>query len=152
MLAGCSVQIGATKAVAEAASVKDVNDAEASVGHPDGKGVWVRILALVDRKSVQRVALWEIYSHVHIVQCASGRETNVGTEPMLEGVDFTNPHAVTAFLTGHPAMQAFRLRSLIYAREGDFKTPQCLQFEGGSYIGQKITQMPIPIRKVGALP
>jgi hypothetical protein len=153
LLPGCSVEINATKTVARAASPTDVhNDPEASSSHPDGPGAWVTLITLIGRKDVQRVARWQVYPHVYIVECSSGRDTNVGTEPSLEGIGFADANAVKASLKEHPAKQAYRMQSLIFAREGSFKTPQCLQFRGGSYTGQKIIEARIPIRPVGSLP
>ena len=153
LLAGCSVEINATETVARAASPTDVrNDPEASSSRPDGAGAWVALITLIGRKDVQRVARWQIYPHVHIVECSSGKETNVGTEPRLEGIGFADAHAVNASLKDHPAKQAYRMQSLIFAREGNFKTRQCLQFRGGSYTGLKIVEARIPIRRIGSLP
>lgn len=153
LLAGCSVEIDATKTVARLASSIDVqHDPEASSSNPDGAGAWVTLIAQIGRKDVQRVARWEVYPHVYIVECSSGRETNVGTEPRLDGADFANANEVSASLKDHPEKQTYRLQSLVFARKGDFATPQCLQFRGGSYTGQKIVETRIPIQRVGTLP
>jgi hypothetical protein len=153
LLAGCSVEINATQTVARAASSTDVHDdREASSDRPDGAGAWVTLTALIGREDVQRVARWQVYPHAYVVECSSGRETNVGTEPRLEGIDFADANAVKASLKDHPAKQVYQMQSLIFARAGSFKTPQCLQFRGGSYTGQKIAEARIPIRLIGSLP
>jgi hypothetical protein len=152
-ITGCSVKIDPTNAIARVATSMEVQqDPEASSLHPDGVGTWVMLTAQIDREDVQRVAFWEVYPHVYIVECSSGRETNVGTEPRLEAIDFANANSAKMLLKEHPTKGVFQMRSLIFARKGDFKVPQCLQFQGGSYTAQKIVQARIPIRHVGQLP
>ena len=152
LLVGCSVEIKPTNAIARMASSTEIqNDAEASAARPDGEGVWVLLTALITKKEVQRISRWEVYPHVYIVECATGRDTNVGNDPRLEGVDFANFNSVKALVKAQPTRPTYQMQSLIFARNGDFRTPQCLQFRGGSYLGQKITEMRIPIRISGQL-
>ncbi len=147
------MELDATDPFARAASSTEIqNDPEASADRPDGAGVWVVLIALIKKEDVQRVSRREVYPHVYIVECSTGRETNVGTEPRLGAVDFANANAVKTLLKEHPANRAYQMQSLIFARKGDFQTPQCLQFRGGGYLGQKITGKRIPIRTTGQLP
>lgn len=153
LLSGCSVQIDATQAVARIASAKEVQgEPEASSSHPEGIGVWVTVGALIAREDVDRVARWEVYPHVYIVECSTGRQTNIGTEPTVEGIQFADANSMRKLLKSYSTKQTFEMQSLIFARGGDFKTPQCLQFRGGSYTGQKVVQARIPIRANGQLP
>jgi hypothetical protein len=153
LLAGCSVEIDPSNAVARLATSADIrNDAEASAGEPSGVGAWVLLTAVIDRNDARRVFRWEVYPHVYIVECATGKETNVGSEPRLDGTDFAHTRDVEALLKGNPTQQTFRMQSLFFAREGDFRTPQCLQFRGGSYLGQKIVEKAFPIHISGRLP
>lgn len=108
--------------------------------------------ASISRKDAERIARWEVYPHVYIVECATGRETNVGTEPWLNGIRFADADAVRAALNSPPVEQAYQIRSLVFAREMDFQTPQCLAFRGGSYTGQRLVERPVPIRPIGRLP
>ncbi|OQW79697.1 MAG: hypothetical protein BVN32_02605 [Proteobacteria bacterium ST_bin14] len=66
-------------------------------------------------------------------------------------MQFADANSMREFLKSHPKKQTFEMRSLIFAREGNFKTPQCLQFRGGSYTGQKIVEARVPIRSNGLL-
>ncbi|MFC3310695.1 hypothetical protein [Blastomonas aquatica] len=152
LFAGCSVEIDATQAVASVASAKEVEgDPHASSARPDRAGVWVAVKALIRREAVEQIVYWQVYPHVYIVDCSSGLVTNVGTDPDLEGFQFDNFNAVRGALNKHPTTQVFELRSLIFARPNDFQMPQCLQFRGGSYTGQKIVETRTPIRVVGRL-
>ncbi len=110
------------------------------------------LTALITKEDVERVSRSEVYPHVYIVECATGRDTNVGTEPRLEGTDFANANNVKALVKAHPTKLTYQMQSLIFARKGDFRMPQCLQFRGGSYLGQKITEKRNPIRTSGQLP
>lgn len=153
MLVGCSVGINPTQVVARAASPEEIqDDPEASSARPDGAGAWVKLQALISREDAERVARWEVYPHVHIVECSTGRETNVGTEPRLGGIRFADANAIRAALRIHPLERTYQVRSLVFAREKDFQTPQCLKFRGGSYTGHKIVETPVPIRPIGRFP
>jgi hypothetical protein len=153
MLAGCSVEIAATNATAQKASPADIkNDLEGSTAFSDGAGTYVLITANVTKRDVRRVSRREVYPHVHIVECSSGLITNVGTDPRLEGISFSDFNAVDRILKAHPEKQIYEMQSLIFARQGYFHTPQCLQFWGGSYTGQKIVEARLPIRPFALLP
>lgn len=153
LLSGCSINIDAIQAVARIASANEVQgEPYASSSNPSGTGIWVTVGALIKRDDINRVARWEVYPHVYIVDCSTGRDTNVGTEPTIEGLQFADANSMRDFLKRHPTKQTFEMRSLIFAREGNFKTPQCMQFRGGSYTGQKIVEARIPIRSSGQLP
>lgn len=108
--------------------------------------------ASISRKDAERIARWEVYPHVYIVECSTGRETNVGTEPRLDGIQFADANTMRAALRIHPVERAYQMRSLVFAREKDFQTPQCLKFRGGSYTGQKMVETPVPIRPIGRFP
>ncbi|WP_155006259.1 hypothetical protein [Sphingomonas hengshuiensis] len=152
-LVGCSVDIDAENAVARGASLTEIeNDGEASAVRPDGAGTWVLITAQIKKEDVESVSRWEVYPHVYIVECVTGRDVNVGSEPKIGGEDFANSNAVKAQLDAQPDKLHYQMRSLIFARKGDFQTPQCLQFRGGSMLGQKIIEKQFPIRIVGPLP
>jgi len=152
MLTGCSVEIGATNVTARAASSTEIqSDAEASSYTPDG-GAWVLLSALIAKEDVSRVSRWEVYPHVYVIDCSTGRDTNIGTEPQIDGVRFADANAVHAYLRDHSAKQVYEMQSLVFARKGDFRTPQCMQFRGGSYTGQKIVEKRIPIRANRPLP
>jgi hypothetical protein len=148
LLVGCSVDINPTQARALVASSTEIQrDSEASSSRPYGAGTWVVVSALIQNEDARRVSRWVVFPHVYVVECSTGRETNVGTEPLLEGsIPFADSNAVSALLRDHPSKQAYRMQSLVFAREGDFRTPQCLQFRGGSYTGQKIAETRTPIR------
>ncbi|WP_267395716.1 MULTISPECIES: hypothetical protein [unclassified Sphingomonas] len=153
MLVGCSVGINPTQVVARAASPEEIhNDPEASSARPDAAGAWVMLQALISREDAERIARWEVYPHVYIVECATGRETNVGTEPRLNGIQIADANAMRAALRSHPVKRTYQMRSLVFAREMDFQTPQCLKFRGGSYTGQKMVETPVPIRSIGRFP
>jgi hypothetical protein len=153
LLSGCSVKIDPTEAIARIASAKEVQgEPEASSRHPGGTGVWVTVEALIKREDINRVVRWEVYPHVYIVECSTGRDTNVGTEPTIDGIQFADANSMREFLKRHPTKPTFGMLSLMFARKGDFKTPQCLQFRGGSYTGQKVVEARIPIRQNGQLP
>jgi hypothetical protein len=153
LLVGCSVEIAPSSAVAQLATSADIqNDAEASASEPSGVGAWVLLTAVINKKVVQRVSRWQVYPNVYVVECGTRREMNVGTAPRLEGTGFGSANGVKALVKDHPAKQTYVMRSLIFSREGDFQTPQCLQFRGGSYLGQKIAEKAFPIHISGQLP
>ncbi len=153
LLTGCSVEIDARNAIVRPASSTEFqNDAEAASRKPYGFGIWVLLTALLEKEDVQRISHSEVYPHVYVVECSSGKDTNVGTEPKLEGIDLGNANTVKALLKARPAKSIYQMKSLIFARKGDFETPQCLQLRGGSYLGQKIIEKRIPIQGSGPLP
>jgi hypothetical protein len=150
LLAGCSVEIDPSNAVARLATSADIrNDAEASAGEPSGVGAWVLLTAVIDRNDARRVFRWEVYPHVYIVECATGKETNVGSEPRLDGTDFAHTRDVEALLKGNPAQQTFRMQSLFFAREGDFRTPQCLQFRAAVIWAKRLLRRRFPSTLAG---
>lgn len=147
LLTGCSVEINAKQAGVRLATPTDIQlEPEAASQRPNGAGRWVVLSAVITKEDVEHLARWEVYPHVYVVECSSGRETNVGTEPRLEGVPFADFDAVSALLKKNPAKGSYQMQSLIFARKGDFQTPQCLQFRGGSYTAQKIAEARIPLR------
>jgi hypothetical protein len=146
LLPGCSVEINASQAHAQIATSTDIQrDHEAAAARPDGAGMWVALRAIVPREDVRRVAHSEVYPGVYVVECSTGKFTNIGTGPRIDDIRFDDFDAISALLRKQPAKERYQMESLIFARQGNFRTPQCLQFRGGSYLGQKILETRIPL-------
>ncbi len=50
--------------------------------------------ALITREDAERIARWEVFPHVYIVESSTERETSVGTEPCLDGIQFADDNAI----------------------------------------------------------
>jgi hypothetical protein len=146
LLAGCSVQVDGADASVRRATASDKRNSDTADDHPDGKGIWTVVAAKLPRATLEHIVASEVYTHIHIVDCSSNEMTNVSAGPWLGSVQMDDFHAIDAVLRSMPERQDFDLTGLIYARPGDFRKPQCVQFSGGSFLGTKIASKPVGIQ------
>lgn len=151
ILAGCSVGLSVTDAVARDATEVEVRAAKAMGESASGTGRWTHLTVHIDRRSMGRIAWWELYSAIMIEDCATGENTNIIAVPEVEGVALDDPHAVKALLQSQPQKKVFRVTGLLFSRPGDWRRPQCARLDGGSFTFQKIASERVSIRFTGTM-
>lgn len=149
VLSGCSVELPVAEATARPATDAEVQRIIGS-GDVDGLGSWTAITAVVDRETVERIAGWQLYTHMPIVDCVTGASSNIASNPTIDGVSADDFHALDRLLAAQSGRSVFRLEGFVFARPPVSWQRQCLQLDGGSYTFQTIASDRVPIRFTGA--
>lgn len=152
MLSGCTSQLEVANPFVRLSSPDEIRAETASGEHPDGKGRWVTVTAMIDRSSLRRIVRWELYAHMIVERCGTTDMTEVVPVPVIEHVRADAFADLRRMLKANPSQSSFAISGLIFARPGDFSTRQCLTLDGGAMIGPTIVAKPVLIRQAEPRP
>ena len=140
-LAACHVQLPIEDARAESVELAQVQN-DAPAGTPLGtKGPWTEVNLSVSRTTLTKIALWQLYSTVRVIDCKSGKLRDVARSKVY-GLSTTDFQQLRRLLRQTPRVQHYWLVGYV------LRAPpgSCAKLEGGNYLGQKISSDSVPIK------
>jgi hypothetical protein len=140
-LAGCQVRLPIEDARAESVELAQVQN-DAPAGTPMGaKGPWTEVNLSVSRASLTKIALWQLYSTVRVLDCRSGKLSDIA-RTKVNGVRTTDFRQLRQVLRQTPGLQHYWLVGyVLHAPPGS-----CAKLDGGSRLGQTISSDGVPIK------
>ena len=86
LLGGCSVRLPISEAVAVPVSDNEAAALDAQA-RPSTPGKWFRVRATLTRDAVQKIARWELYTHMRVEDCRTGDLVGIASSVGIEGTD-----------------------------------------------------------------
>lgn len=144
LLGGCSVRLPVSEAIAI-----PVSDAEAAAldaqARPSTPGKWFQVSATLARDAVQKIARWELYTHIRVEDCRTGDLVGIASSVGIEGTD-GDFELTRKQLESNKRRQTFVIAEPIYFPTSKPLDRLCVRLEGGSYTLQKISSSPVALK------
>ena len=140
-LAGCNVRLPIEEARAEGVELAQVQGDAASGTPVEAKGPWTELNVSISRATLSKIALWQLYSSVHVTDCKTGALRDIAWMKVY-GIDARQFSRLSRLIRLTPHQQHYWLVGyILHAQPGS-----CAKLEGGSYLGQKISSENVPIK------
>lgn len=144
LLGGCSVRLP----VSEAAAVPVLENEAAALdaqARPSKPGKWFQVSATLARDAVQKIARWELYTHMRVEDCRTGDLVGIASSVGIEGTngDF---ELTRKQLKANKQRRTFVIAEPVYLPTAKPLDRLCVRLEGGSYTLQKISSSPVALR------
>jgi hypothetical protein len=140
-LAGCHVRLPIEEARAESVELAQVQN-DAAAGTPvDAKGPWTELMLSVSKATLSKIAFWQLYSTVHVVDCRTGTLRDVAWSK-VSGSEATNFAELRRLIHQTPGQKHYWLVGYVL----HLPPGSCAKLDGGSYLLQKISSDSVPIK------
>jgi len=145
LLGSCSVRLQIVSAIAEPLSEYEVAHLNKVGQGASLPGTWFLVAVIVPRGAVQKIARWELYTHVPIDDCRTGESVSMVSPAQLEGTDGSF-ESVRKLLKSDPQRRQFAMGGRAFFRQGRPLQGLCARLDGGSYTMQTIVSDKVPIQ------
>ena len=144
LLGGCSVRLLVSEAVAVPVSENEVAALDAQA-RPSTPGKWFQVSATLARDAVQKIARWELYTHMRVEDCRTGDLVGIASSVGIEGTD-GDFELTRKQLDSNKQRQTFVIAEPIYFPTAKPLDRLCVRLEGGSYTLQKLSSSPVALK------
>lgn len=144
LLGGCSVRLPVSEAVAVPVSDNEAAALDAQA-RPSTSGKWFQVSATVARDAVQKIARWELYTHMRVEDCRTGDLVGIASSVGIEGTD-GDFKRTRKQLEADKQRQTFVIAESVYFPTSKPLDRLCVRLEGGSYTFQKISGSPVALK------
>jgi hypothetical protein len=140
-LGACQVRLPIEEARAGGVELEQVR-ADAPAGTPvQARGPWTELNLKISRATMSKIALWQIYFTVHVIDCRTGALRDVA-RTKVNGIDPTNFKELRRVMRLSQGQQDYWLVAyILHSPPGS-----CAKLEGGSYALQKVSSDSAPIK------
>ena len=134
--------------VSEAIAIPVSDDEAAALdaqARPSTPGKWFQVSATLARDAVQKIARWELYTHIRVEDCRTGDLVGIASSVGIEGTD-GDFELTRKQLESNKRRQTFVIAEPIYFPTSKPLDRLCVRLEGGSYTLQKISSSPVVLK------
>lgn len=143
-ISGCTVRIPVSEAIA--VPIADNESTVLDQQHPHTTaGKWWQVRATLSRDVVRKIVRWELYTHLRVEDCRSGKLVAIASSVGIEGTDgdFKKSRRQLDLDEQQPS---FVIAEPMLVPTSKTFQPLCARLEGGSYTLQTISSSPVAIR------
>jgi hypothetical protein len=113
----CTVRLDIDSAVAEPLTPTEVHHLNEIGERATGPGSWFAVDVTVPRRAIERIARWELYTHIRIDDCRTGKNVSIVSPASVEQTDGSFER-VRELLKSAPDRTLFGLGGSAFIREG----------------------------------
>lgn len=148
-LSACSVRLSLGEAVADRLTQFEVEQLEESGQGASVPGTWFKISATLPRRSLAKIARWQLYPHMRLEDCENGETIGIVTAPQVAGTKADSFYRISELLEAEPRRAEFILGGPAFFQKGTALNRICLRLDGSSYTSLKIVAHRVPVRVNG---
>jgi hypothetical protein len=143
LLGGCSVRVPIREAVAVPVSGDEAGALDEQM-KPSTPGKWLQVRATLARDAVQKIARWELYTHMRVEDCRTGDLIGIAASVGIEGTggDF---ELTRQQLEADEQRETFAIAEPVFFPTSKPLDRLCVRLEGGSYMLQRISSSPVAL-------
>jgi hypothetical protein len=137
---GCEIRLPIEEAQAGSVEFDQVK-MDAAAGTRLQPGNWNQLVLRISKATLRKIALWEVYSTVHVIDCKTGVLRDI-TWTKVNGIEATHFVELRQLVRQTPSQQHYWLVGYV----SHLPPRSCAKLDGGSYLLRKISSDSVPIK------